>query len=105
MLRYARAAWEPKLVPFASVGLTLNTLAITEFDLQIEHFPGCLAGESKLLPLLDVGRMLLASAQRYPARYIPHAKQKSQPIKTNFAQHQLETTEWLPHRKSLLYRG
>jgi hypothetical protein len=110
LLRYAGVAWEPKLVSFASgwshreyANRHLADFNRTEFDLQIEHFPGCLAGENKLLPLLDVGRTLLVSAQRYPARYIAHSKQKSQPLKTNFAQHQLETTEWLPHRKSLLY--
>ncbi|MCP1912355.1 hypothetical protein J2R96_004835 [Bradyrhizobium elkanii] len=110
LLRFAGVAWEPKLITFGSgwsnreyAGQHLTDFNRTEFDLQIEHFPECLAGENRLLPLLEVGRTLLASAQRYPARYLAHSKQKSQTLKINFAQHQLVTTEWLPHRKSLLF--
>ncbi|MDA9492370.1 hypothetical protein [Bradyrhizobium sp. CCBAU 11361] len=110
LLRFAGVAWEPKLVPFDSGWSNraysdrhLGDFNRTEFDLQIEHFPDCLTEENRLLPLLEVGRTLLISAQKFPARYLAPAKQKSQTLTTNFAQHQLETTEWLPHRKSLLF--
>ncbi|WP_315730219.1 hypothetical protein [Bradyrhizobium sp. SZCCHNRI2010] len=110
LLRFAGVAWEPKLIRFGS-GLSnqeyarqhLTEFNRTEFDLQIEHFPGCLSGENKLLLLLELGRTLWASLQKYPARYVAPSKQKSQTLKTNFAQHQLRTTEWLPHKRSLLF--
>src|SRR5262249_37513254 len=75
----------------------------SDFDLRIEHFPECFATENRLLPLLEAGRTLSVTAQKYPAKYLAPNKQKSQTLKTNFARHQLEAAKWLPHRKSLLF--
>ncbi|WLA99873.1 hypothetical protein [Bradyrhizobium elkanii] len=110
LLRFAGVAWEPKLVMADLSDVTdeykrryLSGFNRCDFDLRIEHFPECLAMETRLLPTLEAGRTLLATAQKYPAQYLPPLKQKPQTLKTNFARHQLETTEWLPHRKSLLF--
>jgi hypothetical protein len=110
LLRFAGVAWEPKLVRFGAGwsdrGYAARYLADfnrTDFDLQIEHFPQCLAGENRLLLLLETGRTLLACSQKHPARYLAPSKQKPQTLKTNFAQYQLAEKEWLPHKKSLLF--
>ncbi|UGA43038.1 hypothetical protein HU230_0032925 [Bradyrhizobium quebecense] len=110
LLRFAGVAWEPKLVAAHWGELTreyvdrhLAEFNRSEFDLQIEHFPQCLATENRLLPLLEAGRTLLATTLRYPAKYIAPSKQKYQTLKTNFSRQQLEAAEWLPHRKSLLF--
>jgi hypothetical protein len=110
LLRFAGVAWEPKLVMADWSDITdeyikrnLSGFNRQDFDLCIEHFPESLAMETRLLTILEVGRTLLAIAQKYAAQYLPPNKQKSQTLKTNFARHQLEAVEWLPHRKSLLF--
>ena len=110
LLRFAGAAWEPKLVTTHLHEVTreyadrhLADFNRSDFDLRIEHFPDCLGTENRLLSLLEAGRTLLATSQRYPAKYLAPNKQKPQTLKTNFARHQLEAAKWLPHRKSLLF--
>lgn len=110
LMRFAGVSWEPKLVPTNRLDARdnydrehLSEFRRHDFDLEIEHFPQCLASERGLLPLVAAGRRLLAAAQRYPARYILPNKQKSQTLKTNFALQQLKHAEWLPHRKSILF--
>jgi hypothetical protein len=109
LLRFAGVAWEPKLVALhiwpegEYANRHLADFNRIEFDLRIEHFPECLAADSRPMPLLETGRTLWASAQKFPARYLAHSKQKAQKLKINFAQHQLQEAEWLPHKKSILY--
>jgi hypothetical protein len=110
LLRFAGVAWEPKLVTAGRGDVTreyadlhLGDFNRSDFDVQIEYFPECLATENRLLPLLEAGRTMWTTAQRLPAKYLAYNKQKPQTLKTNFARHQLEFTKWLPHRKSLLF--
>ncbi len=110
LLRFAGVAWEPKLVPadYWDVSSRYRRQDVPdfnrcEFDLQIEHFPECLASETRLLALLNAGRAVLASAREHPAKWILPQKQKPKTLKTNFAEHQLRVEAWLPHRKSLLF--
>ena len=114
LLRFAGVSWEPKIVEMygwpdrTPVGRAYRDRYLTgfnrkEFDIEIEHFPLCLEGETNSLALISIGKQLLVTASKHNARYLRPHKQSSETLETTFAQHQLRETPWLLHRGSVLF--
>ncbi len=114
LLRFAGVSWEPKIIrrhTFPNQTLLertyrtefLSDFTRIEFDIEIEHFPGCFIGEQRSFALITAGRGILATARKHHARYLRANKKNSDQLKTNFAEHQLRESAWLLHRGSILY--